>query len=204
MEKTLIISPHADDCLLGAYSFMKKGNILVCSIDEGVCPEDRKHRLKIDEKVIETSKSIGEFSFIKDTYVNELYLEKYWLVRHIEAAINKDKPDVILIPHPSYNQDHQVVFDSCMIALRPHDTNHFVPKVIVYNPYDYTNWGRQMNMNYFREVDINKKLAAYKKMRSQVRPYRSPEDLKRWAECVGKMCKVKYAEGFKVIRWLHQ
>lgn len=200
MEKTLIISPHADDVLFGAFSFLKESEVLICSMDESRCPKD-KHRLDIEKKIAETTKAIGQFDYIDDIPVNELYIEKYWLIQKIEEKANKSKPTIVLIPHPSYNQDHQAVYDACMVALRPHDKNHFVNKVLVYDVYDYTKWGtNQMVMNYFKEVDIKAKLKAYKSMKSQVRSYRTPAQLKAWAKAIGEKCNLKYAEGFKLIR----
>ena len=42
-------------------------------------------------------------------------------IAYIESAINTFRPDIVFIPNPSYNQDHQAVYDASIIALRPHD-----------------------------------------------------------------------------------
>jgi len=167
--KTLIISPHHDDEVLGCFSFSSNGTVF----------------------------------FAEDMFpTNKMYLFKMDLITAIENQINHWKPDIILIPNPSYNQDHQTVYEACMVALRPHDINYFVPKVLMYEVYDYTNWGEnQMIMNFFQEVDVGEKIKAYKKMKDKVRSYRSPKDLKRWAETIGKKCNMEYAEGFKCLRF---
>lgn len=200
----LIISPHADDAILGCHSFVKGSAICFMAIDESYLPKDPKHRIDnvLQKSEIETAyKSAARLDTISKTFVNYLSYFKYNMIMAIESKINALKPDTVLIPFPSYNQDHQTVYESCMVALRPHDKNHFVKNVLLYEVYDYTNWGEnQMDMNYFKKVDIDQKIKDYKMMRSQVRSYRSPEDLKRWAESVGKKCKMKHAEGFKVLR----
>jgi len=204
MVRTLIISPHLDDFLFGAFSFLKESKVYLTSINESMLYVDRPKREDIEKEL----EIIRQFCGIKsirvgDILVNEYFTEKHWLINSIESCIDAYRPELILIPHPSYNQDHQTVYEACMVALRPHDKNHWVPKVLMYDVYDYTNWGEnQMKMNYFKPVDIKAKIKAYKKMKSQVRSYRSPEDLKRWAETIGKKCKLKYAEGFRCIRWI--
>ena len=203
MEKVLIISPHMDDMLFGAFSFLKGSDVYIASYDESRLYVDRPKEEVIKKEIDKIYKSMNlESMMIGEIPVNEYHLEKHWLINSIEMCIDGKKPDVILIPHPSYNQDHQTIYEACMVALRPHDKNHWVPKVLVYDVYDYTNWGEnQMSMNFFKEVDIKAKIKAYKKMKSQVRSYRSPDDLKRWAETVGKKCEMKYSEGFRVLRW---
>ena len=203
--KTLVISPHADDEVFGAFSFLDKNSIIsIIATDESELFVDRP----TEDKRLEESIKIVDFIKPKDYRsgsgkVNELYKIKHDVIFGIESEINKYKPDTVLIPFPSYNQDHKTVYEACIIALRPHDKNHFVKKVLMYDVYDYTKWGeKQMDMNYFREVDIKKKLKAYSLYRSQVRSYRSPKDLKRWAEEIGRRCNLKYAEGYKILRWV--
>jgi len=202
--KVLVISPHADDEVLGAFSFLKESFILYVAVDESGLYVKRP---KIEKRVREVDKVTEFIKSYRITYlnyrVNELYEIKHHLIHWIEEHINDIKPDTVLIPFPSFNQDHQTVYEACMVALRQHDKNHFVKKVLMYDVYDYTKWGeRQMEMNYFRKVDIKKKLKAYSLYRSQVRSYRSPKDLKRWAEEIGRRCNLKYSEGFKILRWI--
>lgn len=205
--KTLIISPHSDDALFGCFSFLKGSHVVVCGIDESECPEDEKHRLSLESKKAETHKLMCEVEannwMVISSKVNLFYTSKYVLIKAIEDKINRIKPSLILIPHPSFNQDHQTIYEACMVALRPHDQNHFVPKVLMYDVYDYTKWGEnQMPMNYFKYVDIESKLKAYKTIKSQIRSYRSPEKLRQWASNLGERCNLKYAEGFKILRWV--
>ena len=202
--KTLIISPHADD-ELGCFSFLKNSEVFVVSINESSVFSKRPHYKKRKDEMISFSKFVGAqyYSPFPEIQVNRFYNYKYELIYAVEYMIKTTKPELILIPHPSINQDHQTVYEACMVALRPHDKNHFVKKVLMYEcPQSYI-WGEPLTPNYFKEVDIKKKIKAYKLYKSQVRSYRSPELLKRMAEHRGKQANLKYAEGFKVVRWVN-
>lgn len=203
MERVLIISPHSDDEIFGAFSFLKKGNKTgIISINEEKLDCKRPTMTERLNEIGSVAKFTGgAYNVGYQFYVNHFHLHKANIITFIEKGINDIKPDTILIPHPSYNQDHQTIYEACIVALRPHDKNHFVKKVLVYEVFDYTKWGEnQMSMNYFKEVDIKAKLKAYKLMKSQVRSYRSPEQLKAWAKSIGERCNLKYAEGFNLIR----
>ena len=122
-----------------------------------------------------------------------------------EKVINEYKPDQIFLPNPSYNQDHKTVYDAAMVALRPHDLNYFVKKVLIYEQpqvYLWNNTSREFKPNYYVPIDINKKIKAYKLMASQVRTFRSPEMLKSMALLRGAQGNLKYAEGFEIVRWV--
>ena len=64
--------------------------------------------------------------------------------------INEIKPDEVYIPHPSYNQDHRVAYESTLTALRPHDLNHFVKRIFVYEQPHMLFWDDEdFQPNYF-------------------------------------------------------
>ena len=116
------------------------------------------------------------------------------------------KPDLVFIPTPSYNQDHKTVYDASMVALRPHDLNFFVKKVLLYEQpqvYLWNNTSREFKPNHFIPIDIDKKIKAYKLMESQVRTFRSPEMLKSMAILRGGQSNTEYAEGFETLRWIN-
>jgi len=203
--KTLIISPHADDEVFGAFSFLEHAEVGIISVEES---KVHGKRPSIKDRIMEANKVsnyVGESSIYHIGYelpVNHYHLWLDDLAHFIECKINDIKPELLLIPYPSINQDHSAVYQACLIALRHHDKNHFVKKVLMYEcPQSYL-WGDPMTPNYFKEVDIKKKLKAYKLYKSQVRSYRSLELLKRMAEHRGKQAKLKYAEGFRVLRYI--
>ena len=120
-----------------------------------------------------------------------------------EEIINRDKPEEIYIPHPSYNQDHRACYEACLIALRPHDINHFTPKVLIYEQpqvYLWNNNYREFKPHYFKEIDIDKKILLYSMLESQVREFRSPECIKSMAKVRGSQIRAEYAEAFEILR----
>jgi LmbE family N-acetylglucosaminyl deacetylase len=120
-----------------------------------------------------------------------------------EGLINRLKPERVYIPHPGYNQDHRAIYDAAFVALRPHDKNYFVPKVLVYEAVHDVLWSpASMKLNYFTRIDIEKKITAYELHVSQVRSFRSSEMLRRIAKLRGDMAHVDYAEGFEILRWV--
>jgi len=130
------------------------------------------------------------------------------LIDQLSDTINRIKPEKVFIPYPSYNQDHQAVYKAALIALRPHDINFFVKKVLVYEQphvflWDYS-YDKDSNFkpNYFASIDIEKKIHAYKCIKSQVRSFRSPEFVKDLASVRGKQAQCDFAEAYEVLRWV--
>ena len=115
---------------------------------------------------------------------------------------------MVLIPYPSYNQDHRAVYDAALVALRHHDTNHFVKKVLVFEQphsflWDYNhNISGSFKPNYYKKLDIENKIESYKLLESQVRGHRSPEILRTLAKLRGMQSGFDYAEAFQIIRWI--
>ena len=126
------------------------------------------------------------------------------LIPAIEHMINEIKPDEIYIPIPSYNQDHRTVYEASLTALRPHDLNFFVKKVLIYEQVqDLWNYNyHEFKSNYFKTIDIEDKINTYKLMKSQIRQFRSPDMIKSLASIRGIQSNMQYAESFEIIRWI--
>jgi len=201
----LIISPHPDDEVLGCASILdKKTFVYYCGIDEKFVPPDPTHRIGMDKRLIEIEKVSKFFKFKYkvnyESYVNNYHIQHF--IVKIEEIINKQKPDIIFIPHPGYNQDHKVIFSASYIALRPHDKNFFVRKVLVYEAiHDMWSYER-FEANCYKWLDINKKIQGYKLHESQVRSFRSPEQMKALARIRGWESGLDYAEAFQILRWV--
>ncbi len=197
--KTLILSPHIDDETLGAFSFLDNDAFVVFF---GV--EDREGIPK--EKRLKELRAVSEernFQFeVLDHLVNS-YQENR-LIRDIENCINSRKPEYLLIPARSYNQDHRAVYQAGIIACRPHDQNWFVPKVLVYEQPQTMIWEQPSDFqpNYFKEIDVNQKVDTYKLHESQVRGHRSEELIRSIAKLRGSQANVNFAEGFMIKRMI--
>jgi len=200
--KALIISPHADDEVLGCGGFLAKNGKDCFVYYVGV---DEFHIISREERLEEIRKVAALLGF-KWEYNATNKVNNYKeveLIGVLEELVNRLKPEMVFIPHPSYNQDHRAVFNAVMIALRPHDKNFLVKKVLVYEEPHSITWDvAPMNPNYFLEIDIEKKIAAYKLEKSQVRGMRSPAMLRAIAELRGAHINVPYAEAFQIMRWV--
>jgi len=209
MNKTfnkLIISPHADDEVLGCGGILDHHCfVYYCGLDESLVKPDPEHRIPLDE-IFEEIKQVSTFLGFKYEYNLETrvnYYREQELITLIEDLINKLKPEFIFLPQPGFNQDHRTVFDASFIALRQHDENHFVNKVLVYEAVHDVLWNyRDCKPNYFVEINIERKLRAYQLYKSQVRSFRSVEDLRNVAAIRGKMANCGHAEAFEILRWV--
>jgi len=194
----LIIAPHVDDEVLGCGGIIDEGfHVIFCGIqDFHIVPA--AHRITEIECVAEFLGYTWEiWRFDK---VNNYNLHNF--ITPLEQAVNHYKPEIIFLPHPSYNQDHQEIYKAAMIALRRHDKNFFVKKVLIYEETDCL-WGCDyFKPNYFVPINITKKITAYEKHSSQVRDHRSFDIIKTIAELRGFVSNTCYAEAFEVLRWV--
>jgi N-acetylglucosamine malate deacetylase 1 len=201
--KKLIIAPHADDEVLGCGGVLDKDSfVYICGIDESKFPKDGtdlKLRLNSVKRV---SQLYGfEFDYNKESLVN--YYDMHDFIGIFENLINAKKPEIVLIPCSDYNQDHKAIHDAAWVALRPHDKNHFVKKVLLYETTHNPIWNKNpLNLNYFIKLDVGKKLKAYGMYETEVRGMRSPEVVKDVAKVRGKAVNMEYAEAFEILRWV--
>lgn len=201
----MIISPHVDDEVLGCGGILDE-SVFVLHLG---LSESQKHGNTSYTKEYR----IKEFSLIKnETNLQSKLLnhpvnnyKESLLISDIEEAINCITPDEIYIPHPSYNQDHREVYNASLVALRPHDINFFVPRVFVYEQphvFLWDNGKKDFKPNYFKSIDIEKKIDLYHMLKSQVREFRSSDCIRSMAKLRGKQSNLEYAEAFEILRWV--
>lgn len=205
--KKLIIAPHIDDDILGCGGIMDNDTfVLYCGHDENHISNRPTTEIRLDE-ARKVSKFLGHTFKSLDQKINSYKLQN--LIPLFESTINEYQPDEIYIPHPSYNQDHRIVYEAILTALRPHDINFFVKKVLVYEQphvflWDYSHdINSAIKPNFFISINIERKINAYKLMETQVRSFRSPETLKSMAQLRGTQSNTQYAEAFQIIRWIN-
>jgi len=197
---TLIISPHCDDEVLGCGGILhNRKDIKTFVYYLGI---DIHHVITRAERINEVD-SVSKFlNFDYRIGANPVnYYQRETMINEITDLINELCPQEIFIPNCSYNQDHKEVYDACIIALRPHDLNHFVPNVFQYEVEQYLLWGENLfEPNYFEEINIDVKIEAYKLHKSQLRPMRPIELLSTYSYIRGLSSKLHYAESFKILR----
>ncbi len=200
MDTTLVLSPHADDEVLGCSALLSPScHVLYLGIDEfHVVPRDRRL-----EEVRAVAEFLGFTWEYADFHVNRYYERLADLIQVIEAAIATRRPHTILSPVPSYNQDHQAVYEACLVATRHHDRNHFASRVLLYEePDNFLSPTYPFNPSYFVPLDVERKLTANDLHASQRRGHRSPELLKLMASVRGMQVGINAAEAFEIRRWV--
>jgi LmbE family N-acetylglucosaminyl deacetylase len=127
-----------------------------------------------------------------------------------EVAINRVRPDIVILPAPSYNQDHEATFQAGFAACRPHlpSEKHFVP-VVVSADSPQLGWSAApAQFSVFVDISgayLQQKLKAHACHRSQLRPpphCGSLENVEWLARVRGGQVAVEAAEAFVCHRLL--
>jgi LmbE family N-acetylglucosaminyl deacetylase len=210
MYKKLVIAPHADDEVLGPGGILDSETfVYFVGIDESMLPgrilSDTSSRISMEERKKEIDSVAKHFGFDYeinyDNKVNNYHPVD--LINQFEELVNKVMPEMVFIPCPSYNQDHRAIYQASRTALRPHDKNFFVKKVLLYEQPHALMWNDFVfKPNYFVSIDIKRKIEGYKLHKSQVRGMRSFDMLESMAIVRGKSANSEYAEAYQIERWV--
>jgi len=142
-NKILLISPHTDDELFGAggtlLEFKKKGfqiKLAVMSCSERFLFHYNK-TITQEQQWDEFQKCAKRLSTDEPVYfdTNNVRLEEipmYRIIRFLDQLLLSYNPETILIPEPSYHQEHQMVYNACIAAVRPTNSNKNIKNVISY------------------------------------------------------------------------
>lgn len=206
----LILAAHPDDEVLGMGGTIKKlsknNRVHLCVVTEGASAQysDEQMIKKRKEYCLECGKILGisSFDFLNFT---DMKLDSVSLVeinKEIEKIIKKYKPKfVYTTPNNDLNRDHQIVFESTLIATRPHSNSvkhvlsYELPSVVRtrFNPTIYENI----------EKEILTKIRGFRCYRSEIMKFphpRSIESIKNLAMQRGVESALKHAEAFELIR----
>ena len=193
----VIFAPHVDDEVLGCFAFLKPGTEVVYGgIEDRPSAAIRKAELDASASALGFShRNLGQ-------PVN--HFQAVELIHRFEDVINELRPRTVLIPEPSYNQDHRAFYDAAVVATRPHDSNWRVDQVMVFEQPDSILWrhGNVELPNVFVPIDADAKVRAYQRYESQVRGHRSPEHVRALAVVRGGHIGVAAAEAFHLRRFV--
>ena len=217
-KKVLILSPHADDEILGCGGFIskysKKGhtiNVLILTNANKGAPEkySEKEILNIREESRKANNHIGTKKLFFEN-LPALNLNQYPIYKisdTINKYIAKIKPEIILLPSSNdINEDHKIIFKAAKVATRMNKKNN-LKKILSYEVLSETEWNeneKSFSPNYFvnlSKYDINQKIKSFLKYKSQVKKYphpRSKEGIINLSRVRGSQVFMKYAEAFKV------
>ncbi|CAN0387531.1 unnamed protein product [Phaeothamnion confervicola] len=133
------------------------------------------------------------------------------LERDARLSLRNVKPDIVFLPAPSYNQDHEAICRAGITACRPHDPQamHVAPAVLLYE-YPPNSWclpQERFLPSLYVEIteQLDKKIEAYLLYESQARNglhQNSPDNVRDLAKLRGKEVGVIAAEAFQTLRFV--
>jgi N-acetylglucosamine malate deacetylase 1 len=218
MKTVLVIAPHPDDEVLGCGGTIAKHSregdeVYLCVVTKAYTPEWPEEEItKRRKEVHAANKVLG----IKKTYFLDLPTVKLDTIpqKDINALITKvistSNPEILYIPcKGDVNQDHKIVFDAAMIAIRPR-TNSPVRKVLSYETLSETEWSAPFQQESFIPnvyVDITAtletKLKAMSKYKLELKEFPHPRSLgaiSAQAKLRGSTIGKGAAEAFMLVR----
>jgi len=229
-QRVLVVAPHADDETAGAGGLIArvkdaggKAWVMVMSTGDLLHFDDtgRKTRKKTRRDELGAAmKTLGVDGWeivYEDTRLH-LALETLprkeladQIERRAQFATEKTKPTMIVLPAPSYNQDHEAVYRAGLAACRPHLWNvKSFQNVVLVADAPQLSWSRAtiFKPNFYIDISgryLDLKLKAYACHRSQVRPEPSQAGLgaiRLMAESRGREISVEAAEAFECHRFV--
>jgi len=217
-KKILILSPHADDEILGCGGFISKYSKLKYLINVLVLTNANKGAPEIYSanqinKIREEGKIANKLIGTKNLYFENLpalnlsNYPLYKITNIIDNYMSKIEPEIVLIPSSNdIHDDHKIIFKAAKVSMRSNKKSN-LKTILSYEVLSETEWNENeetFNPNYFvslKKSDINNKVRAFMKYKSQVRKYphpRSKEAILNLSKVRGSQVFMEYAEAFKV------
>ena len=217
-QNILVIAPHCDDAEYGLGGFLAKlkeevskhyVTLLVIGpgsyVRKKVVTDPTLAREEQEQSWLNMDLN-GELIFLNHpgNYFDQVPIVE--IAADIEQVMDRAGADTIFIPLPSYNQDHKVVHDACLIALRPGNLLDIDTTIYAYE-YPGNCWGTQAPNTGKVYVSlgvsqINKKLECLKKHKSQTKGKLlfGTDSVKELARVRGNECGYTHAELFYLYR----
>lgn len=229
-RRILVVAPHADDEAIGCGGIILKAvaqgaqvYILVVSVGDLVRVGDGGEKRTGSERVDEVER-VRQFFKATDAEVFMTDEQRHMrldaiprrdlvavLEREARLSIQKVKPHLVLLPAPSYNQDHEAVCRAGITACRPHDPKALsVPPAVWLYEYPPNSWclpHERFVPNVYVDISehLQGKIDSYLLYESQARSgmhQNSPENIKTLALLRGREVGVEAAEAFQALRLL--
>lgn len=220
-QRTLIITPHFDDETIGCGGLMsslaRKGSdirVLVIATHNNTFNYNVNRVVSNDERRLESINamdklgvdinSIIQLDGFEDGRLDQCSMKS--LITAIDSQIDDFKPTAVLFPYSSHHQDHQVVCQASIAALRPTVATSYIRLKAAYEyPYITTSWSSSMSSDsklYYplSEEDVENKRLALLEYKSQL--VRDPRDILdvssiiNLAKVRGTEIGYEYAEAF--------
>lgn len=229
-QRLLVVAPHADDETAGAGGLMTRtkaagGKVFVMVASTGdldhfdatgkiTSKTTRRDELAGAMKALE----VDDYEILFEDDKLHLRLETLprrdlvdWIERKGRLSLEGCKPTMIVLPAPSYNQDHEAVYRAGITACRPHlaEFKVFQSFVLIADaPQLAWSGPPYFKPNFYVDVSgayLERKLQAYACHKSQLRPSPSQaglDALRLLAEVRGREISVAAAEAFECYRFV--
>ncbi len=218
MTKVLVLAAHPDDEVLGMGGTIavhaEHGDAVrvVCVTDgsSSQYPGDTETRERKNAEAKRAAEILGVTDYVH-LDLPDMRLDTVAHVdlnRVVEEQVREVAPSIVYTAHPDVNRDHQALFDSVSVAVRP-VPGQAVRRVLTYAPTSSTEW-TPAGANSFVPtwyVDITatleRKLEAFRCFATELREYphpRSDRALRAHAELHGATVGCEYAEPFVLVR----
>jgi LmbE family N-acetylglucosaminyl deacetylase len=225
----LVIAPHADDETSGAggliWRVKKAGGkafVMVVSVGNLDHYDERNEQVKASIRADELGKAMevlgaDDYEILlkdEDLHLRLDSIPRRDLINLFERegrlATDKTKPTIIVLPAPSFNQDHEAVFKAGITACRPHlaTMKSFQNFVLVADAPQLA-WNTSIfKPNLYVDISgegLEKKLEAFRCHGSQLRP--EPHQggvgaVEMLAKSRGREISVEAAEAYECFRFV--
>jgi len=217
-NKVLIIAAHPDDEVMGAGGTIVKhvrqsDEVYLCIITKAYSP-DWSHEI-IKEKRKEAT-TASEILGIKKTYFCDLptvmldTIPQKELIKHISDVVNDIQPDIVYTTHKGdLNNDHRLVFEATMVAVRP-TSKRSIKRVLSYELPSSTEWAppfieRAFIPNVYVNISdtLETKIKAMSVYKTELKEHPHPRSLEAivvYARRRGMEIQAEAAEAFMLIR----
>ena len=214
----LVIAPHPDDEIIGVGGTIAKRttaghDVYVCVMTKGCEPlfsSDSVNQVRTECKEADLSLGVKETIFLDFPAAMLETVPRYKLNDAIVKVIQRVKPDEVYLPHRGdMQQDHKMVVDAAMVALRPR-YEHLVKRIYAYETLSETGWDIPNTVNEFipnvyEDISntLEKKLEAMRAFHSQLADFpaaRSLGAIEALAKFRGATVNMMAAEAFTLIR----
>ena len=208
--KILVIAPHPDDEVLGMGGTIKKlspkNDITLLIMTDGASAQySDKKMIKVRKESCKKSSKILGISEIKFLNFQDMKLDsvpQLEINQEIEKIIKKIQPKIVFTsPKNDLNRDHDVTFNSTLVATRPSSSG--VKKVFSYELPGYTK--KPFSPNHYEDItkQFVHKIKAFKMYKSEIMKFphpRSIESIENLAVYRGIQAGIAKAESFELIR----
>jgi len=206
--KILVIAPHPDDEVLGMggtiKKLSKKNKIILCVVSEGATAQYKdKKMIKVRrDSCKKTAKILGISQTIFLDYPDmRLNLSHLDINKKLEEIIEKYKPEIVYTaPKNDLNLDHQVVFNSTLVACRPKSG---VKQILCYEIQGNTKVPFVPNVFENIEKEFSYKIKGFKMYKSEIEEFPNPRSIiaiENLAIMRGIESGFKKAEAFELIK----